>query len=289
MGPASTNIESLRVLSQIFTPSNFSRLVRGKDYKSTQKKLQKHFLGNTSDISLRDAFVKLYEELQHEYRSEYIFKNGLFDKYLLKKYSLANTTVLNEFKIGSSIADFVLLNGSARVFEIKTDLDGLDKLEKQLKDYRQFANLVYIVTSTKYVERIKVDYKDSTIGIIEFTKKNTFREHKKALSNLPFFNHETIFKTLRKPEYLDIVHEVFGFIPDVPNTKIFKSCFTLIKQLDVEMFQKLAFQKLKQRKIEEPALLESDRTPFELKQICYTLDFSAIEYNTLYNFLNKTL
>lgn len=284
-----TNIDSLRVLSQIFTPSTFRRVVREQDYKSTEKRLKKYFIQDSFEMSYRAVLEQLYKELQEEYRNEYFFKNSLFNKFLLKKYSLSTTTVLSEFKIGNSIADFVLLNGSARIFEIKTDLDGLDKLEKQLNDYRQFADLIYIVTSSKYVERIKVDYATSTIGIIEFTKKNTFKEHKKATSNFSFFNHETIFKTLRKPEYLDIVCETFGYIPDVPNTKVFKTCLNLIKELNVETFQKLAFGKLKERKIEEPTLLESDKTPFELKQICYTLNFSESEYNTLHTFLNKTI
>jgi hypothetical protein len=289
MSPVKVNIKSLRVLSQVFTPSAFSRVVREEDYKLTEKRLKKHFIRDSFEMSYRVVLEQLYKELQEEYRSEYFFKNGLFNKFLLKKYSLSTTVVLSEFKIGNSIADFVLLNGTARIFEIKTDLDSLDKLEKQLNDYRQFADLIYIVTSSKHVERIKVDYAASTIGIIEFTKKNTFKEHKKATSNFSFFNHETIFKTLRKSEYLDIVYETFGYIPDVPNTKIFKACLNLVKQLNVENFQKLAFSKLKERKIEEPTLLKSDKTPFELKQICYTLNFSESEYNTLHTFLNKTI
>lgn len=82
--------------------------------------------------------------------------------------------------------------------EIKTDLDGLDKLEKQLSDYRQFADFGYIVTSSKYIDKLLLDYSSSTIGVIEFTQRNTFKEHKKAESNNRF-NHLTIFKTLRKP------------------------------------------------------------------------------------------
>jgi hypothetical protein len=286
---ANRHIDSLRSLSEIFTTSNFNRVVRQNDYKLTETKLKKHYLKEATHNSYKKVLANLYLELQSEYRSEYFYKNNLLNKYLLKQYSLSTNSVFNEFKIGNSIADFVLLNGTARIFEIKTDLDGLDKLEKQLNDYKQFADSVYIVTSSKYIDKILLDYSNSTIGVIEFTQRNTFKEHKKAQSNTSYFNHLAIFKTLRKAEYLDIVENYFGYIPEVPNTKIFRICFELISSIEVSEFQKLVFNKLKKRKIKCPNLLESEKTPFELKQICYTLDFSEQEYNSLYTFLHKII
>jgi hypothetical protein len=289
MSVVSHKIEDLRLLSQIFTPATFSKLVRDNNVKPIEKRLRKLYLGNAPTISYKEVFQSLYQSLQQGYRSEYFYKNSIFNSFFLKQYSLTTTTVFNEFKIGNSIADFVLLNGTIRLFEIKTDLDGLEKLSKQLNDYKQFADLVYIVTSSKYIDRILDAYNDSTVGVIEFTKRNTFKEHKSAQENSQFFNHEIIFKTLRKAEYLEIVKEAFGYIPDVPNTKIFRTCLELFSEIEVSTFQKLASKKLKKRKIQNSDLLESDKTPFELKQICYSLDFSANEYNTLYNLLNNTL
>lgn len=286
---ANRNIDSFRSLSEIFTPSNFNKIVRQGDYKLTTKKIKKHYFSCSKNTNYKKVIENLYIQLQADYRSEYFYKNSLFNKYLLKQYSLSTTSVFNEFKIGNSIADFVLLNGSVRIFEIKTDLDGLDKLEKQINDYKQFADLVYIVTSSKYVNKVLADYANSTIGVIEFTQRNTLREHKKAESNSQYFSHQTIFKTLRKQEYLDIVKSHFGSIPDVPNTKIFRACLELVLKIEITNFQKLAFNKLKNRKIKCPNLLESEKTPIELKHICYTLDFSEQEYNSLYTFLNKSI
>ena len=177
------NIANLRSLSEIFTTSNFNKVVRQKDYKLTEKKLREHYSIERTNTTYKKVLGSLYLELQSEYRSEYFYKNNLLNRYLLKQYSLSTTSVFNEFKIGNSIADFVLLNGTARIFEIKTDLDGLEKLEKQLNDYKQFADLVYIVTSSKYINKLVHDYSDSTIGVIEFTPRNTFKEHKEAESN----------------------------------------------------------------------------------------------------------
>ena len=239
---ATQNIDCLRSLSQVFTSSYFDKIVRKKDYSLIENKIKKcsSSISKESKNSTYLNFIEnTYSELLSNYRCEYFFKNNLLIEYLLKKYSLSTTTVVNEFKIGNSIADFVLLNGNARIFEIKTDLDGLEKLNKQLTDYKQFADQVYIVTSSKFIDKLIVEYSNSTVGIVEFTARNTFKEHKKAESNLAYFDSLTIFKTLRKAEYLEITKNAFGFIPDVPNTKIFKACFELINTLELLKKDKL--------------------------------------------------
>ncbi len=231
----------------------------------------------------------VYQELHNNYKSEYLYKNTLINKLLLGKYSLNTTTIINEFKIGNSIADFVLFNGEAKVFEIKTELDSLDKLSKQISDYCQFANKVYVVSNSKFIDKLISEYVDSNIGIIEYTRQNTLRKIVSARDNESFFDHLTIFKTLRKPEYLDIVNNYFGYLPNVPNTRIFKECFALVKSIDIEEFQTLAVQKLKGRKLRCPDLLKDEKTPYELKHICYSLDMNDNEYSELYQFLNQNL
>ena len=145
--------ESLRSLSQIFSTANFNRIVREKDYVNTFERIEKHttITQSTTNIELFDS---IYDELLHSYRNEYVYKNILINKKLINTYSLKNTIVLNEFKIGNSIADFVLLNGKVQIFEIKTELDGLNKLEKQISDYYSFATEVYIVTSSNSAESV---------------------------------------------------------------------------------------------------------------------------------------
>lgn len=276
-------IDTLRGLSQLFSTSQFEKIVRNNDRKYIQKKISKHFSDNKT---YKKILSFLYSELKDKYRNEYLYKNALLNELLLKKYRLTTTTVLNEFTIGSSIADFILLNGEARIYEIKTDLDSLDKLDKQLNDYIQFANKVYVVTSSKHVNKLLTKYDNTTIGIIEFTDRNTFKEHRAAANNARYFSHTTIFKTLRKDEYLDVVKTEFGFVPDVPNTLIFRECLEMIKTLDVSYFQVLAFNKLKKRNIKCPELLVDEKTPYELKHICYTLNLNEDEYADFYNFLN---
>jgi hypothetical protein len=280
------NIESLRSLSQIFSTANFNKIVRKKDYVNTFERIRKHttFSNSITNLELLD---NVYNELLESYRSEYVYKNALINKKLIKKYSLKSTIALNEFKIGNSIADFVLLNGTARVFEIKTELDGLDKLEKQISDYYSFATEVYIVASSKHIEKLIELYKETKVGIIELTKKNSLKEIKPASSNIDLLDHSAIFKSLRKNEYINVLKANSFQIPKVPNTLIFKECLNLSKDIDIVDFQKSAIKVLKKRNIKNPDLLKDNRVPNYLKHICYSLNLSKPEYEELNSFLNK--
>ncbi|MEX2565726.1 MAG: sce7726 family protein [Cyclobacteriaceae bacterium] len=281
-----TDISKIRSLSQIISPSNFKKIVREDDCYSTFYKIKKYttVLDTTTNL---DIINVIYNSLLTNYKNEYVYKNILTNKLLLKKYSLKNTIALSEFNVGKSIADFVLLNGEARIYEIKTELDSLDKLDKQLLDYCKFGDKVYIVTSSKHINKIIELYDNSTIGIIELTSMNSLKTVKEATSNQDTFSYEILFKTLRKQEYLKIIDEYFYSVPKVSNTKIFKECLALAKNIEVSLFQKLVVKKLKSRNISNPRKIREKVIPESLKHICYTLDFSKNEYEKLNSFLNK--
>ena len=70
------NIDSLRSLSEIFTTSNFNKVVRLNDYKLTERKLKKHCSLEIAKTTYKKVLEKLYVELQSDYRSEYFYKNN---------------------------------------------------------------------------------------------------------------------------------------------------------------------------------------------------------------------
>ena len=282
------NNESLRSLSQIFTQSAIRQVVKKFDFESHKAKVRKH-LEYIDSTDFTEVIKFVYERLEANYRNEYIYKNALLNQKLLDEHSLDDTIVLDEFRVGSSIADFVLLNGEVRIFEIKTELDGFEKLTKQIEDYQKFADKVFVVVSHKCSTKILDTYENSPLGIIAYTDDGKLKTIKEAISFTDNFNHTTIFKTLRKSEYLAIVKKHFGFIPEVPNTIMFKECLSLISNIEVKQFQRLAFNKLKQRNLRCSELLRSEKTPKELKHICYTLNLSDDEYKNLFNYLNTKI
>lgn len=89
------------------------------------------------------------------------------------KYSLSTTAALSEIVIESSKADLAIINHQkGTVYEIKTDLDNLDRLKYQLENYYNVFSEVYVVTSEKNyypVYRYIKEFK-SSVGIIVLTK-----------------------------------------------------------------------------------------------------------------------
>lgn len=276
-------VQNLRALSHIFSPPMFQKIVREDDVVLFEKHSKKYPNASSYSTNL-DIIKSLYKTLQKQYRCEYIYKNNLVQK-LIKEHSLKTTLILNELKIGASKADLVMLNGAVRIFEIKTELDDFTKLSKQLADYQKFADEVSIVTDEKNAEKLKVEYADTNIGIIVLDTKNNLQTVKEVSHNTVLFEYDTIFKILRKQEYIDLVTDNFGDVPDVPNTLIFRACYELLSSVDIIDFQKQVLNKLKERKLQNPDLLKSSNTPKELKHICNSLDFNENEYHKLYKFL----
>ena len=284
MNQSVLNIENYRILSQIFTPNIVRNIVKENSIGLYNRKIKKHLKTNKNLTTNSQILSELYSLLEKDYRCEYIYKNQIFQN-LISKYSLENSSIFSEFKVGGSIADLFFLNGSIRIYEIKTELDTLTKLEKQIEDYFKVANKVYIVTDENYSEKILSKYENSKVGIIKFTSDFKLCFVKEAIEKNDGFDFETLFKLLRKQEYLELVFDNYKFIPDVPNTKIFKASYELLAKMDIVDFQKQVLSKLKERKLLNPDLLKSRNTPKELKHICNTLDFNEQEYQKLYNFL----
>jgi hypothetical protein len=281
-----TETDYLRAVSAFFTPAVFRRALSSSDQQTKLLSRMSNHRRVARPLRVASHLRGFYSSMRREYCNEYVYKNELLHSELLSKHCLSDTTVLNEFRIGSSIADFVLLNGEIRVFEIKSDLDNLDKLGKQVEDYRKIANRVFIVSSERYCDRIVRRFASSPVGVLVYSGDGGMFTLKEADLDNGKLSHLALYKTLRKPEYLALTKEIFGELPSVPNTQIFSACFALLSQLPVEEFQVFVREVLKGRSLKCPELLVSDRLPSELKHICYTLDLSAKQYEGLFSLLD---
>lgn len=279
------NNSNLRFLSQVFSTAIFKKIVLN-DYTSFNTIVEKHYSAGKSISSNLELLNEIYSKLSNNYRCEYIYKNLIFQK-ILKDYSLNTTVTFNEFKIADSKADLFLINGISRIFEIKTELDDFSKLHKQIADYQKIADEVYIVSDVTQSKKLVELYSKTDIGIIKLTNTNKLVQLKKAIKNNDNLEFDSLFKLLRKKEYLHLTKINFGFIPDVPNTKIFRVCYELLNEIEIKNFHLQVLNILKKRKLQCAGLLISDKTPFELKFICNALDLNEDEYENLFNFLDN--
>jgi hypothetical protein len=274
-----------RGISSIFCPATFREVLRDPEQARLVQKVIK-YKATRRPLKVRTLLYQFYGELESNYCNEYLFKNSLLNTKLLEAHGLADTVVLNEFRIANSIADFVLLNGEIRTFEIKTDLDNFDKLEKQILDYQQFSNRVSVVVSSKAASRMERSLSGSTVGLIAFNEKSSLQTIKESVVDNSKLSHEVLFKALRKSEYISALRGLSVDIPEIPNTMIFRECLQLSKRIDILEFQTAVRDALKTRTLKCPDLLNSDKTPKYLKHICYSLNPSETEYRRLFEFLD---
>ncbi len=112
--------------NKLFTQKVFEALMAKKGHAVYQALAEAdlklpHLLRNDEIIH------KLCARMSKSYRNEYIYQNTLLNILLLGKHSVRTTTALSQVPVGKAVADFILINGKAVVYEIKSDLDSLDR------------------------------------------------------------------------------------------------------------------------------------------------------------------
>ncbi|MGM5470480.1 sce7726 family protein [Flavobacteriaceae bacterium LMO-SS05] len=284
----------IKTISPVLSNSVFKRIAKEENFEAVSKKASKYLSHNLNSniFSYKDFFVDLYNSMLMNYRNEFVYKNEIVNKILLGKHSLNTTTILNEFRIGKSIADLVMLNGTSIVYEIKTEYDSPERLLSQIIEYRKsFLNVTIVTHHTvenKY-ESFLSKHNLTNIGLLVLTKRNTLKEKIKPCADDRYLDVSYMFKCLRKSEYSKLVKKYFGYLPNVPNTKFFKECFNMALEINEREFHDLMFYHLKNRSLNEKKILSSTEIPAFLKHITISSNFKKRDLEKINLFLNKNL
>lgn len=184
-------------------------------------------------VSLAECFDSLLQSLSRNYRNEYVYKNAIANKILLGRHSLNSSFMLTEFRVLDSKADVVVLNGSSHVYEIKSEFDSIARLQKQVDAYQTAFDYVNVITSADQQQAI-LGKVDESVGLMVLTDRDRISTIREARSCKARVDPSVVFDSLRKVEYEQIISERFGFVPDVPNTQIYRACRKLFCRLGPE-------------------------------------------------------
>lgn len=273
------------VLNRVFSKKTFMDLIENES-NIVYSTVIKRYLNDKEFHKNGDAISEVYKVLLKSHRNEYIYKNTLLNKLLLGRHSLRTTTALTEVPVGKSIADFILINGSATVYEIKTELDSLDRLKSQLNNYYRAFSKVCVITSESYLEKTLKDFENTNVGICVLSKRNTISEKKEVIEDFSRLDYEAMFKILRKKEYEEIINFHYSYLPDVKPVKYYSECLRMFKNIEIEVAYDYMLKILKQRN--QVIINEFENiVPKELSSLVYFSDFKESDYNILEEFLNK--
>ena len=279
--------ENNMILNHFFTKNAFSELVFNNN-NSLYCSIIQRYINNPEDKNNEELISEIYSFMSKQYRNEYFFQNTLLNKLLLGKHSVNTTTALMQIPIGKSKADFILINGKAVVYEIKTDLDTFDRLKTQLCDYFKAFTHVCVVTSTQKYDEAYELLKDSSVGIYALTEDERISQKKQKE---PFFDdskldYRTIFKILHKTEYEQIILDYFEYLPNVPPVFYFEECFNLFSKIPMKTLYGLFLKELQGRnRIQK---LKIEKIPYELKSLVYFSKPNELEWSLIDNFLTST-
>ena len=251
----------LNILNKFFSRNTFRHCYE-EGYDKIYGQVIKKYINYDSTKTNSELVSEIYNILKTEYRNEYYYKNTLLNKLLLGIHSVNTTTALTEIPIAKSKADFVLINGKAVVYEIKTELDNLERLESQINDYFKAFDHVAVVTYNENVTAIQ--------------KPEKYRD---ALDS------KIIYKILRKPEYEEIILNKYGFLPNVSAFEYYSECRKLFEKMPIEESYEWVLKLLKKRtKIIKN---EYKEIPYELKFLAYFMDLKSEDYEKIRWFLNQ--
>jgi hypothetical protein len=180
---------------------------------------------------VRDLFDTAFSLLKREgYRHEYIYKAALTHNILLGKHSLNTASMLNEFRVGECKADLAILNGTAKVYEVKSERDSLSRLERQVDAYAQVFAQVYVIAAGNHVNAVIASV-PGNVGILRLNSRHQIQTVRDAANRPECTSPAAIFDCIRTDEARKILLSQGVTIPSVPNTEL--NC--VLRQLFIKL------------------------------------------------------
>lgn len=274
--------------ARIFSPIVMDRLINTGKSGYLSEVLKCSGLLNEININttVSELFEQIYQYLFKHYRSEYIYKNAIANKILLGRHSLNTSHMLTEFRVANCKADVVILNGTSTVYEIKSEYDSLDRLHNQTSSYLDVFDHIYVITSYSQLTKVK-SVLPSTIGLLVLTSRNTIKTIRVAESGRNKVKPEIIFDSLKKSEYISIIKKLFGYVPDVSNTQIYKECRKLFCSISRQEAHDEMVKVLRRRGSNKISKDFVNNAPTSLKAYAISARFNKRDINKFFKILEN--
>lgn len=274
------------VLSKFFTQYTLKDLLNKKHFNLYNDIITNYKI-NFDKKTNGNIISDIYNIISKQYRNEYFYQNTIFNKLLLGVHSLKTTTALRQISIENSKADFIMINGKAIVYEIKSELDSFERLETQIKDYYKAFSNVCVVTCEANYDKIKKILNGTTVGFYILTTNNTLsrKMRQEPIENNLHLEHSAIFKLLHKKEFENILRFVYNRLPKCPQAFYYDECFKLFSQISINKIYTLALKELKNRN--QVIFNEFKEIPYELKSLVYFSNMTSNSYKRLNIFLEN--
>lgn len=260
-------------IAALFRCPFLERIARGRHVRSILE-IADHFSAfkpPSQSARLSIWFGFFYRQLLDHYRCEYVYKNAIATKIFLSRHSLQNSLMTDEIRSAGSRGDVAILNGTSTIYEIKSEFDSFDRLDNQVSDYQKVFDRIYVVTTEKK-SRVLTGTAQRSVGIIVLRDDGTLSTLRESESHKQSTDPAAIFDCMRQSEYCRAVAEVFGYVPQVPNSELYRKAKEMFCSLPSHVAHDLMVSQIKRRGKKRPFAELIESAPVCLKHVC--LSFS---------------
>ncbi|WP_026158288.1 sce7726 family protein [Rhizobium leguminosarum] len=267
----------------------FSRLFSSAVFREMAKKgrsgLFKRLAGEVglsglcnADATVGDAFDLAFGVLRVAgQRDEYIYRSAISHKILMGTHSLRTASMLTEFRAGTCKADLVILNGTATVYEIKSERDSLARLANQVANYKKVFAKVNVIASEDHVEGVIAAVPED-IGVLCLSKRYQISTEREGVNRPDRICPQTVFESLRSAEAAAILRALGRAVPQVPNTLLHGALRTIFAELDPSMLHNEMVRTLKRTRNLTPLVELVDQLPESLQAAAISIPVKRSEH-----------
>ena len=279
------------LLARLFSPNLFREMARqGRSPLFSRLIRELIPMGIcSSEMYVGEFFDSAFDVLKRaDFRNEYVYKAAIAHKILLGRHSLKSAVMVNEFRVGNSKADAVIINGTSSVYEIKSERDSLRRLESQLSNYQKVFARVNVIVGQNHLEAI-ISSISTDIGILLLSDRFQISTIREAVDASHSTCSDAIFDAVRLDEAKKIL-ALYGLpVPNVPNTKIAQALRQEFCNLSSEEAHEGMVKILKTTRSQVPLQSFLNEIPYSVQQIVLSSRLRKLDQARVINALNTSV
>lgn len=228
-----------------------------------------------------DVFDAAFDVLkQGGLRDAYIYKAALTHRVLLGTHNLKTASMLTEFRAGECKADIAILNGTATVYEIKSERDSLARLANQIQNYQRVFAKIFVIVGESHVASV-IRATPSEVGVMSLSRRYQISTVREAVDCPDRISPLTVFESLRVAEAKDIATRLGQAVPNVPNTEMHSALRSIFEGFEPRDVHDAMLQTLKKSRSLLSLSSLVDSLPYSLQPAALTVPLRKADHQRL--------
>lgn len=277
------NSTQLAAMTRLFSSAVFREMARKGQSPLFARLVGLAGLGNryAYDATVGQAFEAAFSVLKTAgRRDEYIYRSALTHNVLMGTHSLNTACMLTEFRAGVCKADLAILNGTATVYEIKSERDSLARLVNQVENYKRVFAKAYVIAGEGHVASV-LDTVPGDVGVMMLSSRYRISTVREAEDRSDRICPATLFESLRSAEAGAILKILGVPLPDVPNTLRHAAMRELFETLDPSAVHVAMVKTLKRTRDLAPLSSLVDQLPRSLHAAALSIQVRRADHERI--------